>query len=210
MFSQRYARPVAERVLSGLEITMTSMSWYAYVDESEPDPRADLGAYLLAAAVVPSEQVQPMRAAVSSLLLRGQHKLRWRNENAQRRKLLTAAVAELDALYVVVVRVGQGASSERRRRLCLRRLLWELDDAGVVQINVEAREAKQNQRDRHLLDALRAERVLSATIKMDHPAGPREPLLWVPDLVAGAVGAARRGEPAYRDQLASLLTVVEV
>lgn len=64
--------------------------------------------------VVPREQVQSVRVAVSSLLLRGQHKVRWRNENAQRRKLLTAAVAELDALHVVVVRSVSGMDPPSR------------------------------------------------------------------------------------------------
>jgi len=57
------------------------MSWSAYVDESQPDPRADPGAYLLAAAMLPTEDLQAARAAVRSLLLRGQRKLHWRDEN---------------------------------------------------------------------------------------------------------------------------------
>jgi hypothetical protein len=185
------------------------MSWSAYVDESEPDPRADPGAYLLAAAVLPVEQLQAARDAVSALRLRGQRKLHWPDENDQRRKLLTAAIAELEALYVVVVRVEGTESSERRRQLCLRRLLCELGGAKVGNIYLESREAKQNGRDLPLLDALRAENAISPRGRMNHPARPREPLLWIFDLVAGAVGAARQSYPNYRDQLAGLLTVHE-
>jgi hypothetical protein len=100
---------------------MPLMSWSAYVDESEPDP----GVYVLAAALVPAELIGEIRASVVALRLRGQRKLHWHSEDDQRRKLLIAAIAELQALHVVVVRAGRVESSERRRRLCLRRLLWE-------------------------------------------------------------------------------------
>ena len=178
------------------------MSWSAYVDESQPDPRTDPGAYLLAAAMLPTEHLQ-------AALLRGQRKLHWRDENEQRRKLLTAAVADIEALHLVVVRVDLQASSERRRRLCLRRLLCELDAAGVAQVHLEAREARQNGRDLQLLGALRAQQAIGPTIRMHHQPGPSEPLLWMPDLVAGAVGAARQGRMAYRVQLDGVLTVLQ-
>jgi hypothetical protein len=148
------------------------MSWSAYVDESQPDPRADPGAYLLAAAMLPTEDLQATRAAVRSLLLRGQRKLHWRDENEQRRKLLTAAVAGLEALHLVVVHVDLQASSERRRRLCLRRLLCELDAAGIAQVYLEARETRQNGRDLQLLDALPAQQAIGPTIRMHHQPGP--------------------------------------
>jgi len=157
----------------------------------------------------PTEQLQAARAAVRALLLRGQHKLHWRDENEQRRKLLTAAVADLEALHLVVVHVDLQASSERRRRLCLRRLLCELDDAGVAQVHLEAREARQNGRDLQLLGVLRSQQAIGPTIRMYHPAGPTEPLLWVPDLVVGAVGATRQGRGAYRAQLDGVLTVLQ-
>lgn len=180
------------------------MSWSAYVDESEPDP----GAYVLAAALIPAGLRDEVRTAVAALRWRGQRKLHWHAENDQRRKLLTAAVAELEALYVVVVRVERTESSERRRRLCLRRLLCDLDEAGVGEVCLEAREAKQNQRDLQLLRALRAEKAISPAIRMAHPAGPLEPLLWIPDLVAGAVGAARQGRRGYLDQLSGQVTIL--
>jgi len=107
------------------------------------------------------------------------------------------------------VRVDLQASSERRRRLCLRRLLCELDAAGVAQVHLEAREARQNGRDLQLLGALRAQQAIGPRIRMHHQPGPREPLLWMPDLVAGAVGAARQGRVAYRVQLDGVLTVLQ-
>jgi len=74
---------------------------------------------------------------------------------------------------------------------------------------LEAREAKQNQRDLQLLGVLRAEQTISSAIRMAHPAGPLEPLLWIPDLVAGAVGAARQGHCGYLNQLSGQLTILD-
>jgi hypothetical protein len=57
---------------------------------------------------------------------------------------------------------------------------------------------------------VRARQEISPNIRVDHESGPKEPLLWLPDVVAGAVVAARCGNPAYFEQLASLVTVCVV
>lgn len=44
----------------------------------------DPGTYLLAATVLPAEQLLAAREIVSALRLRGQRKLHWRNENDPR------------------------------------------------------------------------------------------------------------------------------
>jgi hypothetical protein len=186
------------------------MTWCAYVDESEPDPRFGAGVYVLAAALIEQDDQETARAAVASLRLRGQRKLHWHDEDDQRRKLLTETIAELPALHLIVVKVDQHAKPERRRRLCLARLLPELAAAGVPEVYLEAREAKQNGHDRAMLDALRAQRLVTSDLRMYHQPGPTNPLLWVPDVVAGAVGAHRRGHTAYLDRFASLTTFYEV
>jgi hypothetical protein len=96
------------------------MSWTAYVDESEPDPRSgSAGVYLLTAAVIEDDRQNDARTAVADLLLPGQPKLHWHVEDDRRRKLLAAAVAGLPAMHFVVARVDQHARVERRR-FCLR------------------------------------------------------------------------------------------
>ncbi len=44
---------------------------------------------------------------------------------------------------------------------------------------------------------------------MRHAADTDEPLLWLPDFVAGAAGAARWGAHSYLDQLTGLVNVLE-
>ena len=181
----------------------------AYVDESVPDPRLDPGTYLLACAVVDDESSEDLRAELRALLLPGQRKLHWHGEDRARRKQLVDFVAEVPAAHVIVVRTAGTEHSERRRKLCLGRLLEELQDRGVSTVALAARENKQNQRDLRLLAGLRASRRLGSELRMDHPRGPAEPLLWLPDIAAGALSMFRQGQVGYFDRLAHAATVLE-
>jgi hypothetical protein len=182
----------------------------AYVDESEPDPRSgSAGVYILAAALVEMNQQHAISAEIAKLLLPGQPKLHWHVEDDRRRKLLTATVAGLPATYLVAVKVDRHATAERRRRLCLGRLLPELEAAGVSDVYVESRQAKQNARDLQLLDVLRARRQVGPGLRMYHRPGRNDPLLWMPDVIAGAVGARYRGDRSYEDLLVGRLILHE-
>lgn len=176
---------------------MVIMGRHAFVDESEP--RVPAGTYLLAAAMVDGADLENVRYAVSALRLRGQRKLHWRNEGESRRKEITAALARLPMIHLVVVKTDAAASSERRRRLALGRLLAELETAAVDDVCLESREHRQNQGDIVIANALRRQRVVSTSMRLTHLPGPVEPLLWVPDAVAGVVGAALADDPGHLD-----------
>ncbi|MBV9161382.1 MAG: hypothetical protein JO309_13815 [Pseudonocardiales bacterium] len=181
------------------------MSLHAFVDESEPSA----GAYLLAAAVITGDHLDTARTTIDALRLRGQRKLHWHGENDNRRMLGIKTIATLPALHLVVIRAARDEGSERRRRLCLRRLLCELDQAGVGHVVLERRQRSQDQADSQLLSALRTAKLITGGLRMDHAAGTEEPLLWLPDFVAGAAGAARRGNHSYQDELTGLVQILE-
>jgi hypothetical protein len=184
-----------------------TMSWTAYVDESEPDPRSgSAGVYLLAAALIEDVEHDAVRAVMERLRIRGQKKLHWNAEEPKRRTVIAETVARLPAMHLVVVRTDAAATAERRRRKCLEILLPELERAKVDRVYLEARERKQNQRDVQLLAALRAQQLIGSGLRLDHVPGPREPLLWIPDVVAGAVGARHGGDSTYEEVLSSLVT----
>ncbi len=148
---------------------------------------------------------------MSELRVKGERKLHWYHETPKRRRWIVDTLAELAALHLVVVRAGlPGERSEKRRRKCLEKLLYELHRAGVGHVSVEARQQKQNGRDRDLLAALRARRQLPAILRMDHVDGPAEPLLWAPDAVAGAVVADRCGTPEYLKEIGHLVGIHEI
>ncbi|MBA8827799.1 hypothetical protein FHX42_005206 [Saccharopolyspora lacisalsi] len=183
--------------------------WTAYVDESEPARHDDPGVYLLAAALVEQAQHESLTTAVRSWCLPGQRKLHWHNESAERRAQLATAVAEFDVLHLVVVRLGglDGERSERRRRLCLQRLLAELEQTGIDHVVLEARQRKQNLADQQLLAAMRAQKRLTSALRMDHVSGPNEPVLALADIVCGAVTADRGGHSDYLQTLKPLVTL---
>jgi len=187
-----------------------AMAWTAYVDESEPDPRSgSAGVYLLAAALIEDIEEGAAREVVAGLRLPGQKKLHWHDEDDKRRAVVAETISRLPALHLLIVRVDQPASSERRRRLCLARLLPEIYTSGVVDVFLESRERKQNVRDVQLLNGLRSRHLVGPELRIHHRPGPTDPLLWIPDVVAGAVGAERRGDLSYVEHFAGSLTYYE-
>lgn len=165
--------------------------------------------YSLAASIVPAGRLASVRAAVTAKTPGNRSKLHWHDaETAGRRLQLAEMVAGLDAVeHVVVVLATRAAERpERRRRRCLGRLLPEPHDLGVGLVTAEAREPKQNQRDRQFLDGLRAQGRVPASLRLDHRPGPAEPALAVADIVAGAILADRSGDGRYRKVLEHKLT----
>lgn len=181
----------------------------AYVDESVPDSRLDPGSYVLACALVDDGAGEVVRAGLRALLLPGQRKLHWHGEDRARRRQLVDFVADVPAAHLIVLRAGGTEHSERRRKLCLGLLLPELQSRGVGVVALEARENKQNQSDLRLLSGLRASRRLGPGLRMHHPRGPAEPLLWLPDILAGALSTARQGQGEYFERLEDAVTVLE-
>jgi hypothetical protein len=99
----------------------------------------------------------------------------------------------------------------RARAKCLERLLWDLRDQGIDQLVFESRERHNDRKDR--LTIVRAQQV-GATPKLlgyDFRRPHDEPLLWLPDAVAGAVATrAVGGDPTYVDALCPALSVSTV
>lgn len=180
----------------------------AYVDESvrEQSP----GYYVLAAVVVNDDGIDAVRSTLRGLLMPGAQRLHWHDEREDARASLVKAVGSLDLPALAVVSTPMRRSrQERARALCLTRLLWELAQLDVPAVTVESR---QN-RDRHdastIGAARRAGRAHTA-LRFDHQRPRDEPLLWLPDLVAGAVAVAYAGQAEYLAPLGPRITVIEV
>lgn len=188
-----------------------SVSFQAWVDESQSNRAADPDVYLLAAAVCAPAQVEEARNVMRGLLLPGQRKLHWRDEDPRRRLHIVRTLAGAPLEHLVVVRIGLvGERPERRRRYCLERLLYELDQLGVHTVTVESRGRKDDDRDRAMLDYLRRRRMLISPLHLDHQSGPSDALLWAPDAVCGAVTRARVGDVDYLAVLESKVEVITI
>jgi hypothetical protein len=83
---------------------------------------------------------------------------------------------------------------ERRRRKCLEQLLPLLGERGCSRLMLESPGAKDDARDRALLDSLRRSHRLHHRLHLDHVPGPKDPALWAADALCGAVVADRTGE----------------
>jgi hypothetical protein len=168
---------------------------HAWVDESMqmPGPERD-GLYLLAAAVASPATCDPMRESLRELILKGAQRLHWRDESAPRRAKIASAIADHDLVHVVVVGAPIDTKrQERARRQCLERLVFELGILDVSQVWLESRTQSLNDRDRRMFAALHAKHAMPAELHIDFASPAEEPMLWVADAVAGAVGQARRG-----------------
>ncbi len=190
----------------------SAFSLHAWVDESLRFDGADgTGIYILAAVVCDPSACDTPRDQLRSLRLRGQERLHWRDEDDGRRTRLTAAVAGIDLAGVVIVGTPvQPSKQERARRHCLTRLLHELEQVGVTNVWLEARNPSLNARDREMVEALRGQRVISPAIRIDIARPLEEPMLWASDVIAGAANAARGGNSVWRDAFAQQIHEIEI
>lgn len=182
----------------------------AYLDESEPHRERHLGAYILAAAIVPNEEQPTARASVAALKPCRLSKAHWHQQPDPGQRLqLVRTVAAMPGSQLVIVRLGAtDLRPERRRRLCLERMAYELGQLDVQDAVIESRGPADDARDRAMLQALRQRHALTSPLRFEHVAGPIEPLLWAPDVICGAVNESRTGNPEYVALLPALRTVL--
>jgi hypothetical protein len=75
---------------------------------------------------------------------------------------------------------------------------------------LESRTASLNKKDMRLVDALRGQGALSASIRVEIELPSREPMLWVADAIAGCVAAARKGDASHLDTVVDMVHQIDV
>lgn len=173
--------------------------WCAFVDESMRLTSDNLGTYLLAAVVTDTARCDEIRQVLRSMLYKRQERLHWRDEEGPRRTKIAEAVGGLDVAATVVIGTPLAKSrQERARRKCLEALLPRLEQMGVTQVVMEQRTPSLDSADRRMLGAIRGKRLVSRDLRVETARPKEEPMLWLPDAVAGAFGAARdAGQPEW-------------
>jgi len=186
-------------------------SLHAWIDESLRITDDDQGSYILASVVCDRSGCAPVRQDLSSLLLGGQRRLHWRDEADGRRDEMAVTVASVDMAAIVVVGMPVAkAKQERARCLCMETLLPRLDALGVEQVWLESRTSSLNRREEQMVLALRGKKLISRGLRIEAAYPLEEPMLWLPDIVAGAVGADRGGTPRWLDAMRQLVTQIEI
>jgi len=178
---------------------------HAWVDKSMIQ-RGREGTYLLAAAVADPARCEATREVLRSLRTGREPKLHWNSENPSRRARIAAAIAQFDIPSVVMVGTPlDQRRQERARRCCMEELLPHLAALGVAHVWLEARTASLDAKDRAHVEAMRGRRLLSTALRIDIARPSEEPMLWLPDIVAGAVSAAHQGEGRYLELLRPMI-----
>lgn len=156
------------------------------------------GAYTLASVITDESAVEDLRDIFRALREKKVVRLHWVAESTKRRDLIAHTIAELDLHSVVALGTPvRRQKQERARRCCLECLLYELEGFGVTRIWLESRAPVQDRRDLRLVDSAREKGLISPDLSVDFARPTQEPLLWLPDAVAGAVTAAQLGEPRW-------------
>lgn len=183
-----------------------SPEYAAYLDESSAVRSEDHQAYLVCAAVVPIRESEALREKLLPLRLKGQIKLHWTDESDARRRKIITSIAELAPMTAVVTHLSiRQHKTERFRRKCLETIYYELADMGVQEVTCEARTASQNKSDLAHIVALRRQKIVTPDFRINHCRGGEDPLLWLPDIVLGAINAMHKGNSWYYDALREFL-----
>jgi hypothetical protein len=171
------------------------MPLHAFADESI---RTSANVYVLAALVIDEADVSSVRASARLLGKGARPRVHWRDQGPADRRKAAAFILGMRLNHVVVVGTGiDPRRQERARRKCLHELLIRLEHLGVENACLESRDHVGDGRDIAAVRAFRAAHLIS-DIHVEHEHAVNEPLLWVADLVAGAVGASEAGETEYK------------
>jgi hypothetical protein len=168
-----------------------SFTLHAWVDERmDVDLARDRGTYILASVVCDPAGCDRVRDALRALLQGKQRRLHWRDETGPRRSEIASTISVIDMAAVVVVGVPMAKRrQERARRICMETLLPALEDLGVSQVALEARTQSLIRKDREQVANLVGKRLITPALRVGIARPLEEPMLWLPDAVAGAVGA---------------------
>ncbi len=181
----------------------------AWGDESGSQPDRDPHTYLVAAALVEDADVPMVRKSMDALRLDSEKKVHWYGSSNERRQLLVESVSSLPVANVVVVHSEENANDRRHRRKCLEYLLPQLAEMPCSHITFESR-GQLDHSDQDILDKFRARKVVGPGLRINHSIGRTEPVLWVADIVCGAVVQYRVGNSSYLAHLGGLVDIHQI
>lgn len=185
----------------------------AFIDESEPLGAGNGGPYVMVATLPlcdVSGELDALRCVLMGLKPKGATKLHWYDSVGSLRDDTVSAICRMPLMHwAIVIHPEPGARSERMRRACIERLLWELDQLEVVtRIVFESRGRADDRRDMNMVQALRASKVIGSQMRIEHVRGSAEPLLWLPDAVCGAVNGRLLGRDRWAGRLDHQLRII--
>lgn len=173
----------------------------AYIDESSAHRPPAQQEYMVCAAIIDEHDLEKVCRQLLPLRLPGQIKLHWTDERSSRRRKIVETLSGIDSVQVIITHRSEASrKTERYRRKCLEQLYFELSEMQVHQVTLESRQEAQNRKDIEHIVALQAQGQ-SPGIRLRHARGGDDPLLWIPDIVLGALNSLHLGDDQYWEQL---------
>jgi hypothetical protein len=178
----------------------------AFVDESGSVP---LACYLLGAVILDDLYLDEARDVMRDLRV-GHGKIHWHTEGPARRRKIVESIAEIDHLSIVAVGRGADRRQERARHKCFELLLPELEGFGVERAIFETRGARADNADLAKVAACRIRRLITERLAVEFGDPRQDPLLWIPDIICGALFANEAGDGTYADMLQDKMLTTEL
>lgn len=148
------------------------------------------GVYVIAAGVLVKERADEIRTELRALLRPRQERFHWRNEGEAERLAMLKRIVELELFaYAYIHRPPTPRRQDRARAQCLKGLLWDLHQDHIGELVIETRQRRNDRKDRILILQAQEAGIASPDLRYRHARPKEEPLLWLPDAVAGAVSS---------------------
>lgn len=157
------------------------------VEQAIDDESRRRATYLLVCVVVDDSDIAATRRWMRQLLLPGQRRLHFVNESDRQRRRLLAEFTRLPIRAAAArVQMGSGGEAEARRRAL--GYLASGQRPRLRRLVIESR-AGRDQEDRRTLHGALRDQQLDSLVTYEHRRPSEEPLLWLPDGIAWAIGA---------------------
>ena len=146
----------------------------------------------MAAVIVPDQHHADVRDELRRHVAPGQHRWHFRDERNAARHRFIAKMAELAALDIESVTITCSAPTQRKVEQARVRAVWgqlaALKESQVRTLVIESRQDHNDRKDRREIMGAQRAGVASRSLTYCHARPKDEPLLWLPDALAGAIG----------------------
>lgn len=174
----------------------------AYLDESA---RAPARLYVVAVGVVAITDAAEAIDELSGVPAGSAHRFHWRNETEPVKARMLEVIRKLRIrTYAALYSTEHRGWARRGRVQAIKGLLWELQtsEPELLELVIESRGAPGDAEDRKTIGHAQRSGHAQRQLVYGFDSPQKNPLLWVPDAIAGAVGSSfADGIDDYLEQL---------
>ena len=153
---------------------------------------------MLGAVILPAANKTKVRRALRRIPPRGRRRLHWHHED-DRERIATLQLIMDQGTGLLAYRWSPAPTRthETIRGHLLTELAADLAARDVIDLVIESRQEHNDARDRNVLAQAQSKNRAPSNMNYDHQNPSDEPLLWLPDALAGAVLSQTRRDGPY-------------